>query len=114
MNYLKVKVEKAPAPSKKSAAPEEELDAADAVLAQEPKTSNPFDAMPKGSFNMDDFKRYYSNEEDTKSIPYFWEKFDPTHYSIWFGEYLYNKDLTKVCVLTINVEHTRKLLITFK
>lgn len=45
---------------------------------------------------MDDFKRFYSNNELTESIPYFWEKFDPEHYSIWFGEYKYNDELTKV------------------
>ena len=56
--------------------PEEELDAADAALAMEPKSKDPFDTMPKGTFNFDDFKRCYSNEDETKSIPYFWEKFD--------------------------------------
>lgn len=48
------------------------------------------------TFNMDDFKRVYSNEEEAKSIPYFWEKFDPENYSIWFGEYKYNEELSKV------------------
>merc|ERR1719259_236171 len=32
---------------------------------------------------MDDFKRFYSNNDEDKSVPYFWEKFDPEHYSIW-------------------------------
>lgn len=36
---------------------------------------------------MDDFKRFYSNNEEDKSVPYFWEKFDSDNYSIWFGEY---------------------------
>ena len=45
---------------------------------------------------MDDFKRFYSNNDIDKSIPYFWEKFDPEHYSIWLGEYKYNDELTKV------------------
>ena len=62
----------------------------------EPKTSNPFDAMPKGTFDMEDFKRFYSNQDESKSIPYFWEKFDPENYSIWLGEYKYNDELTKV------------------
>ncbi|KDR22664.1 Elongation factor 1-gamma, partial [Zootermopsis nevadensis] len=66
------------------------------ALAAEPKSKDPFDALPKGSFNMDDFKRCYSNEDETKSIPYFWEKFDPENYSIWFGEYKYNDELQKV------------------
>ncbi|EDV90755.1 GH14004 [Drosophila grimshawi] len=88
------KAKKEPAPKK--AAPEpEELDAADAALAMEPKSKDPFDAMPKGTFNFDDFKRVYSNEEEAKSIPYFFEKFDAENYSIWFGEYKYNEELTK-------------------
>lgn len=33
---------------KKEKEPEEELDAADAALAAEPKSKDPFDAMPKG------------------------------------------------------------------
>lgn len=45
---------------------------------------------------MDDFKRVYSNEDESVSIPYFWEKFDPENYSIWLGEYKYNNELTKV------------------
>ncbi|KAJ8976034.1 hypothetical protein NQ317_003575 [Molorchus minor] len=76
--------------------PAEELDAADAALAEEPKSKDPFDSLPKGTFNVDDFKRFYSNEEESKSIPYFWEKFDPQNYSIWYCEYKYPQELAKV------------------
>ncbi len=75
---------------------EEDLDAAEQALLEEPKSKDPFDEMPKGSFNMDDFKRFYSNNEESKSIPYFWEKFDKENYSIWYGEYKYPDELTKV------------------
>lgn len=94
----KEKKEKKPAPAKKEkeAEPAEELDAAELALAEEPKSKDPFDAMPKGTFNFDDFKRCYSNEDEAKSIPYFFEKFDPEHYSIWYGEYKYPEELTKV------------------
>lgn len=92
----KEKKEKKPAPAKKEAEPAEELDEAELALAEEPKSKDPFDSMPKGTFNFDDFKRCYSNEDETKSVPYFWEKFDPEHYSIWFGEYKYSDELTKV------------------
>lgn len=94
----KEKKEKKPAPPKKEkeAEPAEELDAAELALAEEPKSKDPFDAMPKGTFNFDDFKRCYSNEDEAKSIPYFFEKFDPEHYSIWYGEYKYPEELTKV------------------
>lgn len=83
-------------PKKKEEVAEEELDAADEALALEPKSKDPFDAMPKGTFNFDDFKRVYSNEDESKSIPYFFEKFDPENYSIWYGEYKYNDELSKV------------------
>jgi len=76
---------------------EEEADATEEALAAEPKKKNPFASMPKSSFDLDGFKRFYSNEDESKSIPYFWQKFDPENYSIWLGEYKYNNELTKVC-----------------
>ncbi|KAL4705782.1 hypothetical protein ACJJTC_016376 [Scirpophaga incertulas] len=88
----KEKKEKKQEPPKKKEEPEPMDD-----FEEKPKESkDPFDAMPKGSFNMDDFKRCYSNEDEAKSIPYFWEKFDPEHYSIWFAEYKYPEELAKV------------------
>lgn len=94
----KPKEDKKPAAKKeaKPAAEKEEMDEADLALAAEPKSKDPFDAMPKGTFVMDDFKRSYSNEDESVSIPYFWSKFDPQNYSIWFGEYKYNNELSKV------------------
>jgi len=92
----KKKEEKPKEKPKKEAEPEEEMDAAEAALAEEPKSKDPLDALPKGTFVMDDFKRSYSNNEVTVSIPYFWEKFDSENYSIWLGEYKYNNELTKV------------------
>ena len=81
---------------KKEKEPEEELDAADLALANEPKSKDPFDLLPKGTFVIDEFKRSYSNEDESVSIPFFWEKFDPANYSIWYCEYKYNNELTKV------------------
>ncbi|XP_064551051.1 elongation factor 1-gamma [Drosophila montana] len=93
----KPKEEKKPKEKKEAPKKEvEELDAADEALALEPKSKDPFDAMPKGTFNFDDFKRVYSNEDEAKSIPYFFEKFDAENYSIWFGEYKYSNELSKV------------------
>jgi elongation factor 1-gamma len=81
---------------KKEVEPVEEPDAAEEALLLEPKSKDPFDSLPKGTFNFDDFKRVYSNEDEAKSIPYFFEKFDPENYSIWYGEYKYPEELTKV------------------
>jgi elongation factor 1-gamma len=53
--------------------------------------------MLKPLFNMDEFKRVYSNEDTAeKAIPYFWKNFDKQNYSIWFCEYKYPEDLTQV------------------
>lgn len=81
---------------KKEEEPAEEMDDADAALAAEPKQKDPLSDLPKGTFNMDEFKRVYSNEDTvTKAIPYFWEKFDPEHYSIWYCEYKFPKELAQ-------------------
>ena len=45
---------------------------------------------------MEDFKRFYSNNDEDKSIPYFWEKFDKENYSIWRCDYKYADELTMV------------------
>lgn len=90
------KKEKKPAPVKKEAEAAEEPDATELALAAEPKSKDPFDALPKGTFNWDDFKRVYSNDTEENAIKYFWEKFDAENNSIWLGEYKYNDELTQV------------------
>ena len=52
--------------------------------------------MPKGNWDMDDFKRFYSNNDEDKSVPYFWEKFDKENFSIWRCDYKYNDELAMV------------------
>jgi len=74
---------------KKKAEPED-----DDAMPAPPKAKDPFAEMPAGSWVMDDFKRFYSNNDEDKSIPYFWEKFDAENYSIWFCEYLYPEELS--------------------
>jgi hypothetical protein len=62
----------------------------------EKPAKDPFATMPKGTFDMDDFKRFYSNNDEDKSIPYFWDKFDKENYSIWRCDYKYCDELTMV------------------
>jgi len=90
------KKEEKPKPAPKEPEPVEEMDAAEEALSLEPKSKDPFDALPKGTFNFEDFKRFYSNNDEALSIPHFWEKFDKENYSIWYGEYKYNEELTQV------------------
>jgi len=80
-------------PAAKPADDEEEEDA----LTQEPKQNDPFAEMPKGTFNVDEFKRTYSNQDTaTVAIPYFWQHFEKDFYSLWYCEYKYASELTQV------------------
>ncbi|XP_037082693.1 elongation factor 1-gamma-like [Pollicipes pollicipes] len=96
----KKKEEKKPKEDKKKAKeekkPQEEADPAEEVMAAEPKSKDPFAGMPKSSWDMDDFKRFYSNNDEDKSVPYFWEKFDKENFSIWFSEYKYSDELGQI------------------
>ncbi|XP_053207204.1 elongation factor 1-gamma-like [Panonychus citri] len=76
--------------------PEPEEDDGDDLGIPQEKAKDPWAELPKGNFDMDDFKRFYSNNPEDKSIPYFWEKFDKEHYSIWYCEYKYADELTLV------------------
>lgn len=91
----KEKKEQAP---KKAAEPKKEAKKEAAAAEDEPmpapvKEKDPFAALPAGTWVMDDFKRFYSNNDEDESIPYFWDKFDHDNYSIWFCEYMYPDEL---------------------
>ncbi|XP_045614887.1 elongation factor 1-gamma isoform X2 [Procambarus clarkii] len=83
-------------PKKEQPKKEKEVAAVTASEPPAPKPKDPLDALPAGTFDMDDFKRFYSNNDEEKSVPYFWEKFDPQHYSIWYCEYKYAEELAKI------------------
>ena len=69
-------------------------DDAEEEAAPKEEAKDPFATMPKGTFNLDNFKRVYSNEDTaTKAIPFFWENFDKQNYSIWKCEYKYPEEL---------------------
>merc|ERR1719454_38763 len=58
---------------------------------------DPFAAFPKGNFDLDGFKRCYSNNDTIPvALPYFWEKFDKEHFSIWKCDYLYPDELKQI------------------
>jgi len=65
----------------------------EAVPAAPVKEKDPFAALPAGSLVLDEFKRFYSNNDESESVPWFWEHFDHDNYSIWFCEYLYPEEL---------------------
>jgi len=61
-----------------------------------PKGPNPLDLLPRTTFDLDEWKRVYSNSDVKVSIPWFWEKFDQEGWSLWFSDYKYNKELTQL------------------
>ena len=91
----KEKKEKAPKPKKKEE-PKKKPAEEPMEIPSEPKKSDPLDPLPKGTFDLEDWKRFYSNNDEDKSCEYFWSKFDPSCYSIWRGDYRYNNELSMI------------------
>jgi len=65
------------------------------------KKANPLDALPPSKLNLDEWKRYYSNAEDTRgdAMKWFFEKIDDG-YSVWFSDYKYNAELEKMLLVS--------------
>jgi len=98
VKYTPPKKEAKPAAAPKAAAPkkeepEEEEEAAPAA----PKPKHPIEALGKAKMVLDDWKRKYSNE-DTRgaALPWFWENYDPSEWSLWKVDYKYNDELTQI------------------
>jgi elongation factor 1-gamma len=90
--YTPPKKEAAPKPA---AAPAAAETTESAEPAKKPKSK--LDLLPPSSFNLEEWKRFYSNN-DTKptAMNWFWEHFDAEGYSIWRVAYKYNDELAKV------------------
>ncbi|GJJ14037.1 hypothetical protein Clacol_008294 [Clathrus columnatus] len=75
----------------------EEEDEDDDIPKEAPKPKNPLDLLPKSSFNLEDWKRKYSNL-DTRgaegSLQWFYENYDKEGFSIWRADFKYNEELT--------------------
>ena len=84
------KAEKKPKP----AADDEEED----DVPKELKAKNPLDDLPKSTFNLEDWKRAYSNK-DTRgpdgALEWFYQNFDKEGFSVWRFDFKYNEELTK-------------------
>lgn len=66
--------------------------------APKPKEKNAMDLLPPSNFNLEEWKRFYSNCKETRPVAtnWFWEQFDPEGYSIWRATYRYNDELKKI------------------
>jgi len=86
--------EPAKKPAKEEAPAGDEGEDEDAPKAKKP---NPLDLLPPSKLNLEEWKRYYSNADDTRgdAVPWLWERLDDG-YSLWFGDYKYNTDLEKM------------------
>jgi len=96
------KEKEAPKPAaaapKKAAKKEAEDEEEDDIPRDEPKGKNPLDSLPKSDFNLEDWKRAYSNL-DTRgaggSLEWFEAKFDKEGFSAWRVDFKYNEELTQ-------------------
>ncbi|KAH8199817.1 hypothetical protein TruAng_006040 [Truncatella angustata] len=88
------KAEKPKAAPKPKAKPvEEEED----DIPQEPKAKHPIELLPRATYPIDEWKRFYSNNDEPVAMKYLWEKVIPTgEYTLWSVKYKYNDELTKV------------------
>lgn len=109
LQYVPPKKEKAPAPpvapkekkekeKPKKAADDDEEDDGN-LVPEEPKEKNPLELLPKSTFNLEDWKRAYSNK-DTRgadgSLEWFYANFDKEGFSVWRVDFKYNEELTQV------------------
>jgi len=63
------------APKAKAPKPAEDDDEPEADVPAEPKVKNPLDDLPKSAFNLEEWKRQYSNlETREEAIPWFYKK----------------------------------------
>jgi len=89
----------ASAKKEKPAAKKADMDVDDEEEHKEaaPKEKNPLDLLPPSKLNLENWKRFYSNN-DTRptAINWFWDNFDPEGFSIWRVTYKYNSELTLV------------------
>ncbi|KAJ3218958.1 Elongation factor 1-gamma [Dinochytrium kinnereticum] len=89
------KKEEKPKEAPKKAKKEDDEEEEESFADEKPKAKNPLDLLPKSSFVLDEWKRFYSNN-DTRptAINWFWEHYDAAGYSIYRVDYKYNSELT--------------------
>ncbi|OCH90125.1 elongation factor 1-gamma [Obba rivulosa] len=89
----------APAPkAEKKPKKEEEDEDDDLVPKEEPKAKNPLDFLPKSTFNLEDWKRAYSNKETRGAggaLEWLYQNYDAEGFSAWRVDFKYNEELTQ-------------------
>jgi elongation factor 1-gamma len=65
---------------------------------------NALDSLPPSTFNMDEFKRTYSNEDTLKvAVPYLLKNFDAEGFTAFWATYKYNEELQQQPFMTANL-----------
>lgn len=60
----------------------------------EPKPKHPLDLLPRATFALDEWKRFYSNNDTPDAMKWFWDNVNFDEYSLWKVDYKYNDELT--------------------
>jgi len=76
--------------------------AAAPAVVEKPKKVDHFAECPPTEFNMETWKRFYSNNPSAKFLPYIWENFDAAGWSWWHANYKYNEENLKA-FMTMNL-----------
>jgi elongation factor 1-gamma len=87
------KKEAAPKAPKAAAAPKPAKEEEDDDAPPEPKPKHPLDLLPRATFALDEWKRFYSNNDTPVALKWFWENVNFEEYSIWKVAYNYNEEL---------------------
>jgi len=73
---------KAPKEEKKAAAPKK-VEVKEVEEKKEAKAPNPLDLLPETPLVLDEWKKLYSNNPVSETLPAFWKMFDKAGWSIW-------------------------------
>lgn len=96
LKYTPPKKEAAPKAAPKKQESKEVADEEEAA-PEKPKEKNPLDLLPPSKFNLDAWKRFYSNNETRPdAVKWFWENYDPEGFSMWRVTFKYNHENTLV------------------
>jgi elongation factor 1-gamma len=84
--------------AEKKAKAKDDDDDDEPLVPEEPKVKNPLDDLPKSTFNLEDWKRAYSNKETRGAggaLEWFYQNFDYAGFSVWRVDFKYNEELTQ-------------------
>lgn len=73
----------------------EDVEAIIAAELKAAKIKNPVELLPKSTFNLDEWKRFYSNNDTPVAMEWLWNNIDLEGYSVWKVDYKFNDELTQ-------------------